>query len=260
MRRPAEPAPPARSGGGRNSRAAPTGGQSPPRSWREHRRCARCPRKAAGDGDTSNGISNPSPPPALPKSQPARDTARRLPDRASSGSRRETRSPRPQRPGAGSGAGSGPSSPPPKPRGSRGSRAPSPGGLEADWRSGPSVLLVGDAVLGCFPQPKLLEPIELPLQSWPHPGNDILRGGILHEVIEIVMVALGEDRLPDLDPNLLEVANHSVFGVGGPLDYHLEPVIVSVQPRAGAVVERQQVGGAEIKIHRELHWHLRLSS
>src|SRR5690349_24461047 len=68
-----------------------------------------------------------------------------------------------------------------------------------------SVRAVRDAVLGRFPQSELLELGKLRLQPIPHPDDHVLRGRIVEEVVQGVVVALVEGELPGLLPDLLEV-------------------------------------------------------
>ena len=69
------------------------------------------------------------------------------------------------------------------------------------------------------------------------------------------MITLEEHAFPNLGSNLLEVPNHPVARIGHAFQDDLQPIVVPVQARARPVVERKQVGRAEIEVHGKLHSH-----
>src|SRR4051812_35570033 len=56
---------------------------------------------------------------------------------------------------------------------------------------------VRHAVLGSLPELKLDQALHLRLDAIPHPHDHVLGGGVLHDVVEVVVIAGDEAGLPD---------------------------------------------------------------
>lgn len=86
------------------------------------------------------------------------------------------------------------------------------------------------------------------LEPSPHPGYDVLGGGIVENAVEIVVIDFAEDVLAHELLHLDEINGEAGVGIDGPFDEDQELVVMPVGVEAGALVTGQAVGGVELKL------------
>jgi hypothetical protein len=86
------------------------------------------------------------------------------------------------------------------------------------------------------------------LEPAPHPGHDVLRGGIVENPIEIVVVDFGEDVLAHRLLHSDEINGKTGVGIDRPLDENEELVVMAVSMKARALISGQPMRGVELEL------------